>query len=107
MRSYDVTAVLANEALGNPLGVTIVPNDDSASQHVGGALDPNGGTLVYNPRPTALLDPAGSSRPRPGRCTTQRASFTCGTADLDTNGKLKGRGPHRAGGPARGGRGLH
>ncbi|MCP5364150.1 MAG: hypothetical protein H6905_02765 [Hyphomicrobiales bacterium] len=54
LREYDVTAVLANDVLANPLGVTIVPNDSSADMHEGAALDPDGGTLVYNPRETTL-----------------------------------------------------
>ena len=49
-KSYDITAVLANEVLGNALGATIVPSDPSATMHVGGPLDANGGTLVYNAR---------------------------------------------------------
>jgi hypothetical protein len=53
IQEYTVVAVLANEVLGNP-GVTIVPNDSSATMHEGAPLDPNGGTLVYNPRPTGL-----------------------------------------------------
>jgi hypothetical protein len=55
LREYTVVAVLANDVLGNP-GVTIVPNDSSAVMHEGDPLDPNGGTLVYNPR--AAGDPA-------------------------------------------------
>ncbi len=53
VRSYDITAVLANMALGNAVGATIVPNDCSAIMHVGAALTA-GGTLVYNPRGTTL-----------------------------------------------------
>jgi hypothetical protein len=68
--SYDVTAVLANEVLPNSLGVTIpqLGDEDPASeldpvtntrqtygqQTVGGALDPAGGTLVYNRRGTSV-----------------------------------------------------
>ena len=59
-RSYDVSAVLANDVLANAEGVTIVPTDGSEVMNVGGknasgnsALNPNGGTLVYNPRATA------------------------------------------------------
>jgi hypothetical protein len=59
LREYTVIAMTANELLDNPLGATIVPGDASATMHVGGALDPQGGTLVYNPRDTALLDPLG------------------------------------------------
>jgi hypothetical protein len=60
-RSYDVSAVLANDVLGNAVGATI-----PAANAGGGTLNPNGGTLVYNPRvsghkggvlhdPTAML----------------------------------------------------
>jgi hypothetical protein len=52
-RNYDVTAVLANNVLANALGVSIIPEDARvATLHVGGALNPAGGTLVYNPRST-------------------------------------------------------
>ena len=61
LRSYDLTAVLANDVLPNVEGVTIVPTDGSERMNVGGknaagssALNPNGGTLVYNPRSTTL-----------------------------------------------------
>ncbi|QQP97250.1 hypothetical protein [Lysobacter enzymogenes] len=47
VRSYHVVAVLANQALTNSLDVKI-PNPSGA------ALDPTGGTLVYNPRRTEL-----------------------------------------------------
>ncbi|HET8538634.1 MAG TPA: hypothetical protein VFL83_02060 [Anaeromyxobacter sp.] len=49
VRSYDVTAVLANDVLGNAIGATLVPADRSATGHVGGPLKAAGGTLVYNP----------------------------------------------------------
>lgn len=49
-RPYDITAVLANEVLGNDVQATIVPSDPSGSMHVGAPLDANGGTLVYNKR---------------------------------------------------------
>ncbi len=53
-RSYDVSAVLANDVLENALGVKIVPADASATMHAGAALNPSGGTLVYNPRPQTI-----------------------------------------------------
>jgi manganese oxidase len=53
-RSYDVSAVLANDVLGNGVGATIVPTDGSQTMHVGGPLRSTGGTLVYNPRPTTI-----------------------------------------------------
>ncbi|WP_442107356.1 manganese-oxidizing multicopper oxidase MnxG [Pseudomonas sp. NUPR-001] len=52
-RSYEIVAALANDILGNPLGVSI--NDPSGvGQHVGGPLKANGGTLVYNSRRTSI-----------------------------------------------------
>ena len=53
LKQFNVIAILANQLLPKPAGVTIVPAG-SAMQHVGGLLDPNGGTLVYNPRTTAI-----------------------------------------------------
>ena len=52
-RSFEVVAALANDLLSNPLGLTI-GDPDGAAQHVGGPLNPAGGTLVYNPRPTTI-----------------------------------------------------
>jgi hypothetical protein len=54
IRRFDVTAVLANAVLPAVKGVSIVPAGPAATQHVGGPLDPNGGTLIYNPRDTAI-----------------------------------------------------
>ena len=48
IRHYHVAAVLANQALTNALGVTIPPAAP------GSQLNPNGGTLVYNPRATTI-----------------------------------------------------
>lgn len=83
VRAHDITAVLANNALDNPLGVVIVPNDLSATQHVGGVLNPDGGTLVYNPRATALTNGAQGPLHDPTGILYVR------TADLDVNGKLR------------------
>jgi hypothetical protein len=47
-RNYDVSVVLANDVLGNAVGATI-PESSPGS----GTLNPNGGTLVYNPRSSA------------------------------------------------------
>ncbi|MDH3611698.1 MAG: hypothetical protein OES10_00330 [Gammaproteobacteria bacterium] len=49
---YDVTAVLANEVLGNNLGV-IIPANTAPIDNVGGVLD-GPGTLVYNRRGTVV-----------------------------------------------------
>jgi len=48
-----VVAILANDLFDAPAGVTITPANTTL-QHVGGALNANGGTLVYNPRTTAI-----------------------------------------------------
>ncbi len=59
-REFDVSAVLANDVLENRLGLTIPRNagrdsdGDGIGDNEGGRLDPNGGTLVYNPRPTVI-----------------------------------------------------
>jgi hypothetical protein len=50
---FDLSAVLANEVLPNNLNVTIPPNT-APTDNVGGVLDPNGGTLVYNRRGTGI-----------------------------------------------------
>ncbi len=49
IRTYDLTAVLANDVLGRPAGTLVVPADRSATGHAGGPLKSAGGTLVYNP----------------------------------------------------------
>ncbi len=54
VREYTVVAMTANELLGNAVNATLVPNDSSATMHVGGQVDNAGGTLVYNPRPTTI-----------------------------------------------------
>jgi hypothetical protein len=56
LRTYDVTAVLANAVLDPAAGVTI--QDLFPDSHMGRSPDPDGGTLVYNPRSTAIADPA-------------------------------------------------
>jgi hypothetical protein len=69
VRSYDLTAVLANDVLGNAVGATLVPADRSATGHVGGPLRPAGGTLVYNPLPLPLtgLGPDGLPAAAPAK----------------------------------------
>lgn len=52
-RNFNVVVALANDILPNPLGLTI-GMADSTGKHVGGALNPNGGTLVFNSRPTSI-----------------------------------------------------
>ncbi|BAN50734.1 manganese-oxidizing multicopper oxidase MnxG [Metapseudomonas resinovorans] len=52
-RNYEVVVALANDILANPLGLAI-GDPAGAGQHVGGPLNPQGGTLVFNPRPLAI-----------------------------------------------------
>ncbi|MBL0393011.1 hypothetical protein JJ685_17870 [Ramlibacter monticola] len=54
VRAYDITAVLANVALDNTLGVTVAPAGPVGTMHVGAPLNPAGGTLVYNHRNTTV-----------------------------------------------------
>ncbi len=99
LRRYEVTAVLANDVLANPLGVSIIPSDETANMHVGGPLKADGGTLVYNPRQFATRP----FRPVPeeqgeavvtlggkqGPLHDPTAVMYVRTADLDAGGKLK------------------
>lgn len=52
-RNYEVVAVLANDVLDNPHNV-VLGDPLNAGQHVGGPLNPQGGTLVFNPRPVSI-----------------------------------------------------
>jgi len=57
VRTYDLTAVLANDVLGQPLDdignpLVTIPENAAPLDNLGGPLDPDGGTLVYNPRDT-------------------------------------------------------
>jgi len=55
LRSYQVVAMMANELLDKPAAVTFpAPGSLVATQHVGGPLNANGGTLVYNPRTASV-----------------------------------------------------
>ena len=62
VKSFDISAVLANQVLPNNLGVIIPSNagqdsdGDGIGDNAGGPLDPNGGTLVYNRRGTIVPD---------------------------------------------------
>lgn len=86
VRQYDITAVLANTALGNAVGATIPPNNNP-TDNVGGPLNPAGGTLVYNPRSTQLAPPPGGS-PKRGPLHDPTAILYVRTADLGADGKL-------------------
>ncbi|MDH5528037.1 MAG: hypothetical protein OEY97_12105 [Nitrospirota bacterium] len=61
LRQYEVHAVQANAvmAANNTPGVTLVPAGPEATMHVGATPDPKGGTLVYNSRPTTLVELGG------------------------------------------------
>jgi hypothetical protein len=92
VRSYDITAVLANDVLGNAVGATIPPNVNPGD-NAGGPLNPAGGTLVYNPRPTSLAPPVdelanvlGATKHGPLHDPT--AMMYVRTSDLGANGKL-------------------
>ncbi|WP_256660911.1 manganese-oxidizing multicopper oxidase MnxG [Pseudomonas sp. DY-1] len=52
-RNYEIVAALANDILGNPLGLTI-GDPAGAGMHAGGPLNPQGGTLVFNARPVTI-----------------------------------------------------
>jgi hypothetical protein len=54
IRSYFITATLANDLLANTLGVTVAPAGAVGTMHVGGPVNPAGGTLVYNHRNTTV-----------------------------------------------------
>jgi hypothetical protein len=94
-RKIDVAAVLANDVLGNPLGLTITPA--GSGQHVGAPLKADGGTLVYNSRPISI--PGNTFVNEEGETVTMgghagplhdpTAIMYVRKEDLDENGKLK------------------
>ncbi len=100
VRSYDVTAVLANEVLPNNLGVTIPDNlpVNGLNDNAGGPLDPAGGTLVFNRRgtvvpnvvvPAAGNEPAFVAQGGAGPLNDPTAILYVRTEDLDpATGKL-------------------
>ncbi|HZW35887.1 MAG TPA: hypothetical protein VFF01_03025, partial [Candidatus Deferrimicrobiaceae bacterium] len=103
VRAYDVTAVLANKALPNALGVTIPIAGDVATRQVGGPLNPAGGTLVYNHRNTTI---GGQVVPDPevpgevlvlpshqGPLHDPTAILFVRTEDLNADGTLKATAP--------------
>jgi hypothetical protein len=88
LRHFDIAAVLANKVLPKPAGV-IIPTldlvDDQfpaalnadglprtfGQETVGGELDPNGGTLVYNRRTNTIETCDGGGFDEAGQCTGQ------------------------------------
>ena len=101
IRTYDITAVLANDVLPNNFGATITGGlpDNADILHEGGPLDPNGGTLVYTPRETFI---PGFNPPdrrirafpaRQGPLHDPTAVMYVRTADLNNAGKLRAQAP--------------
>lgn len=104
LRSYDITAVLANNALlPNALGVTIPIAGDVATQQVGGPLNAAGGTLVYNHRDTTVGGQTVADPENPlelitlpshqGPIHDPTAILFVRTGDLNANGTLKATAP--------------
>ena len=99
VRRYAITAALANDILGNPFNVTIVPADDASTMHAGGKLNPAGGTLVYNPRETVTRpfqfipddpgEPILTVGGKQGPLHDPTGIMYVRSADLDAAGKLK------------------
>jgi len=94
-RTYDITAVLANNALANALAVTIPANAADPvtglpAGNVGGPLNPLGGTLVYNHRAAQVagVDALGNPVTHSGPIHDPTAILYVPTADLDANGVL-------------------
>jgi hypothetical protein len=98
MRRYDITAVLANAALGNTLGITVAPTGPVGTMHVGAPLDAAGGTLVYNHRNTTVTGPfadedggAAISVTHQGPLHDPTAIVYVNSADLEKSGANKGK----------------
>jgi hypothetical protein len=87
VRTYDVTAVLANDVLPNP-GVTLTKSgfEPVGGLHAGGALDPQGGTLVYNSRTTSVSGVVdGETRTKQGPLHDPTAILYVHSYDLDAD----------------------
>lgn len=97
VRSYDITAVLANVALDNPLGVTVAPAGPVGTMHVGAPVSPAGGTLVYNHRNTTVAgnfaneDGTTVNLTHQGPLHDPTAIMFVNSADLETAGANKGK----------------
>jgi hypothetical protein len=99
-RSYDVSAVLANNVLPNAFGVTIKPTGPVGTMHVGGPLNAAGGTLIYNGRNSTVtgngVDPltgAAATITHQGPLHDPTGVMFVRTSDLDANGKLLATAP--------------
>ena len=96
VRNHDISAVLANSVLPNNLGVTISPPGPVGTMHVGGPLNPAGGTLIHNKRNTTVsgmtqdLNGSGAqvNVTHQGPLHDPTSILYVRTADLDANGKL-------------------
>jgi len=87
LRTYAVTAVLANDVLPNP-GVTLTKAgfEPAYGLHAGGALDPSGGTLVYNSRTTSVSGVVdGAMRTKQGPLHDPTAILYAYTNDLQAD----------------------
>jgi len=83
VRSYDITAVSVNDVLPAVAGVTI--QDLFPNSHVGAAPDGDGGTLVYNSRPTFVAGTDAGTRGSNGELSILHdptAIIYVNTADL-------------------------
>ena len=98
-RNYDISAVLANAALPNALGVTVAPAGDVSTMHVGAPVNPAGGTLVYNHRNTTVagnfVNDAGVTinLTHQGPLHDPTAILYVLTSDLNAKGKLLATAP--------------
>lgn len=104
VRTYDVSAVLANsvmpnniDGLGTRATIPVAATSRIAQMQVGAALNASGGTLVYNPRQTQVsfpvaaepgLPPPPAQAPQFGPLHDPTAMMYVRTADLDAAGKL-------------------
>jgi hypothetical protein len=90
VRRYEVSAVLANRALSKPPDVNVPPAAPDSQ------LDPNGGTLVYNPRLTEVSIEMWNEKMRKyeivkfgtGPLHDPTAILFVRTGDLDEKGKI-------------------
>jgi hypothetical protein len=91
LRKYDITAVPANDVLGNAVDAAIPSNldrdsdGDGSGDNEGGllrTLADGGGTLVYNPRATLLAPPLPGGAPKAGPLHDPTGLLYVRTADL-------------------------
>ena len=91
VRTYDITAVLANDVLPNPNvdgePPVVIIQDLFPGAHAGAAPDPDGGTLVYNTRPDPVPG-ASAVGGGFGPLHDPTAILYVNTADLGPDGKL-------------------